>query len=636
MTTTLLLILAFLLALGASAAPSLGQTSQDARVEYVVNLAQPQTQTVEITMNVRGWKGETMDVHLPVWRPGRYEVLDPAGSIRSIIARGGDGKPLAIEKFAKSSWRVTTRNSSVVRVTYTLYANAINNRTRHVDDTHAFLSGSSVFLFVHELRNNPIELAVKAPDGWKIASGLEPAPGVPGVLLSPDYDTLVDSPLEIGLHDTYVYEVDGVRHEIVFWGGSPKDPAPFLRDFALITKAQKDIFGKFPHSRYVFLTHIGPGMRGGTEHVNSTVIQARPAILNDAAAYRGFLGLVSHEFFHTWNVKQFRPEGLKPYDYMKENYTKLLWVAEGTTNYFDTLVLTRCGLTSPDDFLSLLATTLKTELSRPGREVQSLEASSFDAWIKFNKNSPDSINSTVNFYTRGEMINFVLDAEVRRLTSNAKSLDDFVRTLYERFPLAGRASYTTSDVLTILKELSGADFTEFHARFIAGTEDPDVDAALATYGLELLRADAPTEKDPEAGTCGYVGLDLRSEGEEMVVTAVRTDGSAYLAGVNADDKITAVNGTKMNADAFARLLAGADAESDMVLTIDRHEQARTITVRAERRPSGDWKIIRSPGATDAQKAAYSKWLRAEWPAPQPTAPSSPAADPAPDTRPSRF
>jgi predicted metalloprotease with PDZ domain len=628
MTTTLLVLLAGILALSAVAAPARAQAST-ARVEYVIDLANPQTQTVDITLNIRGWPSDTLEVHLPVWRPGRYEVLDPAGTIRSISAKGNNSTPLAIEKYAKSSWRIATGNSGVVSVKYTVFANAVNNRTRHVDDTHAFLSGSSVFLYVHELRNNPIEIAVKAPDGWKIASGLEPTPGLPNILTAPDYDTLVDSPLEIGIHDTITYTVDGVPHDIVFWGGSPSNPEPFLRDFAKFTKVQKDLFGSFPYKRYVFITHIGSGMRGGTEHLNSTIIQATPAIFDDPDRFSSFLGLASHELFHTWNVKQFRPEGLKPYDYSRENYTKLLWVAEGCTNYYDSVSLVRAGILKPENYLAQFAGVVKGELTRPGRALQSLEASSFDAWIKFNKATPDSVNSTVSFYSKGEVLNFTLDAELRRLSRNAKSLDDVMRILYERFPLSGPA-YTTADLLSIYKELTGADFTEFHAKYIAGTEDPDVDAAFAVFGLELTRGTSST---------GSLGLDVKNNDDGLLVSAVRTDGPAYLAGVNADDVITAINGEKLNESKLNELLAAASADTELTLTISRRGKDRAIAIRVQEVPSGDWSLSHVSSPTPEQRAAYEHWLRASWPAPkspESPAPTDPAPGNAPDTRPSRF
>lgn len=628
MMTLSFCVLAAAIAIGVTSNESRG-SEDSGRVEYVIDLMNAKTQTVDITFNVRGWKGDTLDVHLPVWRPGRYEVLDTAGTIRSIRARGKGMRELKMDKVAKSSWRIETGGSDFISVTYTVFANQVDNRTRHVDDTHAFLSGSSVFLFVHELRNAPIEVAVRAPEGWKIASGLEASPTNPNILLAPDYDVLVDSPLEIGFHDTFTYEVDGVPHQIVFWGKSPENPTPFLEDFARFTRAQRDVFGSFPYKRYVFITHIGPNMRGGTEHLNSTIIQARPDIFTDRKRYESFLSLASHELFHTWNVKQMRPAGLKPYDYMRENYTKLLWVAEGTTNYYDTLMITRAGLISANDYLGMLAGTMSTELTRPGREVQSLEDSSFDAWIKFNKPTPDAANSTVNFYTRGEIVNFTIDAEIRRLTDNAKSLDHAMRLLYERYPYDG-PHYTTESLLAIFRELTGTDFTEFRRNHVAGTQDPDVDRALETYGLRLIRGGVESEAHPD-GTKGYVGLEVSGSGDVMDVTAVLTDGSAYAAGVQAGDRVTSVNGEAIGSAAFTTLLNSSSDKSVLQLIITRRGRELTIPVTVDRRPAGDWKIERVENPTASQKKAYEQWLGSPWPEskpkPQPENSPSPARAP---------
>lgn len=290
-------------------------------------------------------------------------------------------------------------------------------------------------------------------------------------------------------------------------------------------------------------------MSGGTEHLNSTVIQARPVIFDEPLKYRHFPRPRLARALPHLEREAVPARGAQAVRLHAELHQTPV-DRGGHDELLDTLVLARAGLVPPDDFLSMFAGTIHSELTRPGRALQSLEASSYDAWIKFNKHSHDSVNSTVSFYTRGELINFVMDSEIRRLTSDAKSLDDFVRTLYQRFPLRARA-YTNDDVLAILKELTGTDFAPFHARFVAGTEDPDIDAALGYFGLELARRRAHRGR-PRQGLTGYVGLDVKTDGAGMTVTAVRTDGSAYLAGVNADDRISAVNGEAMNADAFER------------------------------------------------------------------------------------
>jgi len=628
MPTLHLFVAVLLLALLAKGM-AIGQTSgaenptgapPSGRIEYTIDLENPSTQTCEITMTVRGWKGDTLDVHLPVWRPGRYEILDPAGTIRSIAATDGRGKQLPFEKTAKSSWRITTQGNSVIRVKYTLYANALNNRTRHIDDTHAFLSGSTVFLFVHELRNAPIELAVNAPEGWEVATGLERSTSVPNVFLAADYDTLADSPLEIGEHEVLTFEVENVPHQVVLWGEFPAAAVvtreQLVADFAKFTKVQHDLFGGFPYKRYVFLTHIGAGMGGGTEHLNSTIIQTKPENFTDKGRYRNFLGLACHELFHTWNVKQFRPDGLKPYDYLRENYTRLLWVAEGTTTYYDSLLLVRAGLMKPKAYFEALAENMRAEAHRPGRLVQSLEDSSFDAWIKFNKATPDSPNSTVSFYSKGEIVNFMLDMELRKRTVNKRSLDSLMKLLYERYPVAGPA-YGTDDLKQLLAEIGKGSYDEFFAKNIAGTDELDVDSALTVAGLRLVRQKPPdiTDEDSSASPIDtpFLGVTLKDTDGAAVVTAVETDGPAAKAGIMVDDQVLALNGRRLRAAELDSHLKGLGEDEEASLLLFRRQALRTIAIKPEMRAQGKWSIERLDDATDEQKLVYAAWLGQPWP-----------------------
>lgn len=622
-----------------------GHSQTAGRIEYTVDLENPATQTCDITMTVRGWKAPTLDVHLPVWRPGRYEILDPSGTIRSIAATDGKGKTLSMEKVAKSSWKIGTEGASVIRIKYTLYANAIKNRTRHIDDTHAFLSGSTVFLFVHELRNAPIEVAINAPKGWQTATGLERSASVPNVFLAPDYDTLVDSPFEIGEHTVLNYEVEGVPHEIVIWGEIPENSIvtndQIIEEFTKITKMQYDLFGAFPYKRYVFLTHIGPDLGGGTEHLNSTIIQTKPDNFTDRGRFNNFLGLASHELFHTWNVKQFRPEGLKPYDYLHENYTKLLWVAEGSTTYFDTLMLVRAGIVKPDTYLSSLADNMRTEAARPGRLVQSLESSSFDAWTKFSKPTPDSVNSTVSFYSKGELVNFLLDMELRKRTVNKRSLDSIMKLLYERYPLSGPA-YSTNDLKQLLAEVGKGSYDEFFAKYVAGTEELDVDTALAVAGLKLVRTPAPKLDQPsDPSETPYLGLTLKDSGSAAVVTAVLSDGPAATAGIMVDDQILALNGKRLRAGELDEKLKALGEDESASLLLFRHDVLRTIDVKPILRAQGKWSIERIDDPTEDQRQVYSSWLGQPWPGAKedeaPDAkPTTPDAEPTPATRKPRF
>lgn len=612
-----------------------------AAVEYTVSLREPQTQMVDMTMTIRGVQTPAIEVAMPSWRPGKYAVLDPAGTVRGVAARSGRGEPLVCEKIEKGTWLVQrAADDDTVVVGYRVYANSIADRTRHVDDTHAFLSPSSVFMYSPDFRDRPLRVKVEAPEGWKTATGLEPDAADPGWLAAADYDVLVDSPLEIGLHDRMSFEVDGVTHEIVVWHAHA--PAPgydrekLTGDLAKIIRVERDIFGEFPYGRYVFLVHCYPGGGGGTEHLNSTIMGAGPQTFATPEGMRRFMGLVAHEFFHTWNVKQFRPAGLKPYNYQHENYTDLLWIAEGTTSYYDDLCLVRAGIVKPDDFLKTLGGWIEGYRNRPGSGIQSLAESSFDAWIKFNKGTPDSVNSTVSFYEKGAMVSLLMDMHIRKESGNKASLDTLMRNMYLAFPLSG-PGYTTLDVMRQAERLTLSGFDAFFEDYVEGVKPLDFESALIVAGLEVVRE--PTrganrgggEKDEEAGgdepdagkdepagpsaagQRAYIGLTLENKDGLASVATVLSDGPAYKAGVIAGDQVLALNGLRLRPGDLDSALKKVKPGETVVLTIFRYDVLREIEFKADGRFDGKWVVKRVKSPTDEQKAVYESWLGQKWP-----------------------
>lgn len=604
-------------AAGRAGATAAARPSGPVRIEYVVKLDQPQTQMVDIVMKVKGWDKPALDVHMPVWRPGRYAVLDLAGGVRDVKAMGPGGAALDIKKTEKSSWTVATPAAGDVTIEYRIYANSLTERTRHVDDSHAFLSGSAVFMYIHELRESPVEVRVDAPDGWKTATGLERVGTGGEVFIADNYDVLVDSPLEIGKHDLIEFEVSGIPHEIAIWGAGSGDYQRdrLKEDFGKIVHETAELFGEYPYRRYVFMLHITTRGGGGTEHLNSTIMQAPPAIFETPDRYRSFLSLVAHEFHHTWNVKQLRPAGLKPYDYQRENYTDLLWVAEGTTTYYENVVLSRAGLMKPKAYFDIIATTIREEGARPGGTVQSLHDSSFDAWIKFNRPTPDAVNSTVSFYSKGELVNLALDMEVRRASGNKASLDSVMKEMYRRFPLAG-PGFTTEDLLKCLHDQTGQDFSDFFRRYVSGTEPPPFVELLAVAGLELKQKEKPADKpeDPDADNRvpAYIGLRLRDADGLPVVTAVLADGPAYLAGLNADDQVVALNGRKLAAGDLETRLKLIKPGDKVRVTFLRGEMLREVEFAAAEPRPVSWTVKQVKEPTAEQRAVYESWLGQPW------------------------
>lgn len=613
-----LVMLASCASLAGSVAPSAAQAPHEPprRIEYVVGLTDAKTQTITVSMILRGVTAGDLELCLPVWRPGRYQILDMAGTISGVTARAGDGKPRDIRKVEKSTWRVGVHpGDDEVIVDYRVYANSLGDRTRHADETHAFLSPASLFMYAPALRQEPLVVRLNMPAGWRIATGLESDPNDASALLAPDYDVLVDSPIEAGFHDLLEFDVDGTPHQIaVWWGGVAPGAEPSRRgklfdhlklaeDFSKIIRVQRDIFGAFPYSRYVFLVHCYQGGGGGTEHLNSTIVGCAPAAFEEEARYRRFLTLISHEFFHTWNVKQLRPAGIKPYDYQRENYTELLWVAEGATTYYENVALVRAGLITVEHFLDDISGLIDADRKRIGSSVQSAEESSFDAWVKFNRPSADAANTTVSFYDKGAQLSLVLDLLIRNASSGTHSMDDVMRDLYEKFPLSGPA-YTSRDFREIATRTAGVDLSWFFDRHVARPEPVDYEAALRAAGLELSLVDASPKRT--------IGASFDESDGGARISAVETGSVAQRAGLLVGDIIVALNdrrvrGGEMNSR-MNELAAGASVE----LTFFRMNVLRRVSVALDETKGGSWRVRRIDNPSPEQRRIFESWTGKPW------------------------
>ena len=581
----------------------LGCASAEPVVTYEVDLSRARSQVVTISATAPVVDGSAEFV-LPVWRPGRYGVLDFAATVREWSARDDSGQPLQAVKIRKNAWRIDTgQEANAVTLVYDIYANSLADRTRHVDDSHAFLSGSSVFVLSPAHRDTEHRVHFTLPEGWSVATGLE---GSHDTFTAPGYDELMDSPFEIGQHQFRVFECDGVRTEVAVWGNAEVDWAAIEADFCAIAEATHAVFGGDIHfDRYLYIVHAYPGGRGGTEHLNSTVVQTSPRTFQNEDRYQSFLGLIAHEYFHTWNVKRFRPSGITPYDYDRENYTSLLWLVEGTTSYYDELLLVRAGIQEPDDYLRQIASSFTSVQDRPGRARSSLSQSRFDAWLMFwGPDSPDHANTRVNFYCHGAMASLALDLLIRGETEGKRSLDDVMRTLNARFDWRDRG-YTPEDVRQIVAETAGTEMGWFFDRFIDGTEAPPMADALAIAGLEIQRG--------EGSGVPSLGLSTRwSDGGETV-TSIADASPAFDAGVNVGDKILSLNDHSLEDRSLDDLIEDSQPGDEVILGIVRYGQLREIRVTLGPPQPGRYEVSRVASPTDSQRAVYSAWLGQAWP-----------------------
>jgi predicted metalloprotease with PDZ domain len=578
------------------------------RIAYTLSMPKPHSHLFEVTITIEGWTEPRLDLVMPSWTPGSYMIREYARHVQEFAATA-DGHPARWEKTAKDAWRVETTLPGRVRISYRVYAYDLTVRTCHLDGTHGFANGAAVFMFVPGRTEEPVTLEIGAPARWQVATGLEPLGGGNGIFRfrARDYDELIDCPVECGTHRVLEFEVDGTPHRIALWGRGNEDETRLVEDTRAIVQAQRSFFGGVPYKRYTFIHHLAAG-RNGLEHRNSAVFLVDRFGFRPRASYERFLELVSHEFFHVWNVKRIRPKALGPFDYRRENHTRQLWTMEGVTSYYEKRFMAAASLYSKERFLERLAEEIAGLAGQPGRGLQSLEAASFDAWIKFYRPDENSGNVSVSYYQKGLLVAMLLDLEIRALTSREKCLDDVVLHLAQRATLDDAGFAEPDGYLAAVEAVAGEHagaFKTFFSRYVSGTDELDYDRALGHAGLSVswTRSSASESERP-----GWLGLTTRPEGRSLVIHSIRTDGPAETAGLYAGDELIALDGERMDAARLPARLAERAPGTTVKVTVFRRDELIDVPVTlAESRPETA-SIVPVDGATPAQAAFREAWL----------------------------
>ena len=587
-------------------------------VRYRVFPASPAAHLLEVSCTVAEPDAAGQMFRMPVWIPGSYLVREFARNVVRVSA-ASSGAPVAIEKFDKHTWGAAPV-AGPLTLTCEIYAWDLSVRAAHFDQTHCFFNGPSVFLAVQGQEHRACEVELLAPEGeafadWRVATAMErsgaPAHGF-GIYRAENYDELIDHPVELGNFTLATFEACGVPHEVAITGRHRAELARLTGDLRSICEHQMRLFGEGgepsrPMRRYLFLVMaVGEGY-GGLEHRASTALICsrddlpRAGESERSEKYRTFLGLASHEYFHTWNVKRIKPAAFTPYDLARENYTRQLWAFEGITSYYDDLVLVRSGLITQPQYLQLLGENITRVLRAPGRLKQSVAESSFDAWIKFYRPDENSPNAVVSYYTKGALVALALDLTVRAMSGGARSLDDLMRALWRRYG-SRNAGVPEDGVQGIAEEVAGAGLAEFFARYVYGTEDPPLAELLGDLGIALRLRAAEGAKDsggkPGSGAAPRPVLGVKVNGNrEARLAHVYDGGAAQAAGLAAGDVVIAVEGLKVS---------GADLESKVA----SYPIGTTVNLHAFRRDE-----LMTFGVTLAPPPAHTCWLEIKADAP---------------------
>lgn len=600
---------------------AVAQTPPATKIAFTVSMSKPHTHLLEVEMRLKEIGGANgADLVFPVWTPGSYMIREHARHLQDFAANNAAGEPLTWSKIDKNTWHVDTRGATEWRVTYRVYANELTVRTNELNSEHAFWNNPALLMYPQGSIKEPSTLQVIAPEPWRVATGLPAVPGVRNTFRAENFDVLYDSPVEVGNFKTISFDVKGIPHRIVIDGEGNYDPERVRADVKKIVETQVELMGgEIPYRDYTFILHLRTNAGGGLEHANSTALgyprfgfgAARSGDVTSAAptaqpsrSYRGFLSLVAHEFFHLWNVKRVRPDALGPFDYSKENYTKLLWVAEGLTDYYARVTLRRAGLISESDFLRETASAIQELQETPGRLVQSAEESSFDAWIKYYRPDENSVNSQVSYYDKGAIVGMLLDLEIRKRSNGSKSLDDVLRHLYTEFYKKDR-NYTPEDFQRVAELMAGSSLEQFFADYVRGKKELDYNATLSAAGLRLDTTGAAAGAPPDRP---FFGADLTQEGDRVLVRRVYAGSPAYEQGLNAGDQIIAFNNMRATRE-FVEARIAERRPGDLVsLTIFRSDDLSTLLIKLGRRATGSFRIVAIDNPSAQQKQLYQLWL----------------------------
>ncbi len=555
--------------------------------------------------------GDAEELVFPVWTPGSYLVREFARHLEGATAEDGAGRRLPLERIDKHRFVVRAGGAERAVLRYRVYANDLTVRTCHLDGTHGYLNPAAVFPYARGREAEPHVLEILPPPGWRVATALD---GGPAEFAARDYDQLADSPVEIGTHRTLRFTALGKPHEIALWGRGNIDEIRLTEHARRIVEALGALMGGLPYERYLFIVHLADRRRGGLEHAASTTLHVARSGFFPREAYEETLGLVAHEFFHVWNVKRLRPAVFVPYDYAREQYTRLLWWFEGATSYYEQVALARAGILEPRRWLKFLGQALSSLERTPGARKMSLEEASFLAWVKHYRQDENTPNSAVSYYLKGELVAFALDLALRRA---GRSLDDLLKALYARFATGG---VPEDAVERFAAELLGPDAARrFFDRFVRGTEPLELD--LDVLGLRLRhrvaaafddKGGTPPRPDDGRPDPGWLGAEL-APGPKLEVQSVLEGSPAHRAGLYAGDEIVAEDGFRVDRATLWDRLCEHGAGGKLRLTVFRRDElVEVLVVLGEPREDAIW-LEPAPDATEAQRAAFESWSSGCWP-----------------------
>ena len=571
-------------------------------MSFTVSMDNPSKHYYHVILRCEEIKENSLLLKMPAWSPGYYQLLNYAKNVENFKAFDADSNVINWQQPNPNSWKLLTQRTNKIFISYDVKASTQFVAQSYLDENRGYLIPASLFLYIDSQLNRPVTITINPFHSWaNVATGLDTIAGLPHTFFAPDFDILYDSPILTGnLEELPPFTVKGKTHRFIGYHLGSFNKDLFMANLKKIVEGASDIIGDIPYDHYTFLA-IGPG-RGGIEHLNSTTISFDGSQLNTAEGNRRMLSFIAHEYFHHYNVKRIRPVELGPFDYDKGNRTKLLWVAEGLTVYYEYLVLKRKGLFSEEDLLNAFRLNISAFENKPGHLFQSVAQASYETWSDgpFGRTG-DEVNKTISYYDKGPALGLLLDFKIRHETRNKRSLDDVMRLLYKKYYQNKKRGFTEDEFRGACENMATMPLPEFFD-YVNTVKDIDYPTYFNYAGLQI---DTTTKELPGA----WLGLSVRERNDSLTIVAADWNSPAWHAGLRVNDKIIEADDLKMSKKSFDEIIATKKAGDKIKLLVIQNNTRATIEILLSKKMEKSFIIGRLPDPDKLQSAILNGWLK---------------------------
>lgn len=563
-------------------------TNQAQEIKYTVNIENPKSHYANVKIELKGIKDKFVDFKLPVWTPGSYMVREFSRNIEKVNANN-----LSIKKIDKNTWRVENKGVDII-LNYQIYCFEPSVRTSYIDEDHAFFLPSSLLMYADKHLNLKGKVEFKYSSWSTVSTTLKKEAN--NLYSFNDYDELADSPIEIGNHSEFEFEVAKVKHRVAMVGKNNADITIFKKDLEKICETMFNIIGEHPCKDYLFIIHHVENGGGGLEHANSCVVQMPRFNYSNKDNYTSFLGLCAHEYFHLWNVKRIRPAALGPFDYSKENYTNLLWVAEGITSYYDELALYRAGIWNSENYISALGSMFNAVSNRVGSTKMSLHEASHDAWVKEYRPNENSINSSISYYSKGALVAAILDMEIIKASDGKKNLDDLMKYLYQTYYVAKNIGFTDVEFYDAINKVAGKtiDISYF-------VNKPNDENWITNCKNTFSKLGITLEENKNNSL--YTGIKTEIKNDKLFVKSIVSNSSGEQAGLQFGDELIALNDLRIKTNLEEQIKLVGKGKANLI--ISRNGLIKTVSIEINQNAPTNYKIVKP----EAENVLFNYWLK---------------------------